>query len=147
VNLGTWGNATCDNESDLPDPEGGTTMATVAIIEDDSDHGPLMRDRLERQGHTVRLVQGAAGAVAAIIEAGTDIVLLDVHLPNASGLDLCRELRHTPETADLPIVIVSAYATPADVDRGRDAGCTRYVKKPFELQLLVDTVEELVPAG
>jgi DNA-binding response OmpR family regulator len=120
-------------------------MATVVIIEDDSDHGPLMRDRLERDGHTVRLIPGAAGAVEAVVAARADIVLLDVHLPHASGLDICRELRHTPATAQLPIVIVSAYATPADLERGHLAGSTRYVKKPFELQYLSSTVAELVP--
>lgn len=119
-------------------------MAPVVIIEDDGDHGPLMRDRLERDGHSVRLVPGTAGAVDSIVAAGADVVLLDVHLPHGSGLDICRELRGIPATADLPIVIVSAYATPADLERGYSAGCTRYVKKPFELQHLADTVADLV---
>jgi CheY-like chemotaxis protein len=118
-------------------------MATVVIIEDDSDHGPLMRESLERVGHTVHLVPGAAGAVAAVIAAGADVVLLDVLLPHASGLDICRELRQTPETADLPIVIVSAYATTADLERGRLAGSTRYVTQPFHLRHLADTIADL----
>ncbi|GAA3215088.1 response regulator transcription factor [Dactylosporangium siamense] len=119
-------------------------MASVVIIEDDSDHGPLMRERLERDGHVVHLVPGAAGAVAAIVAADADVVLLDVHLPYGSGLDICRELRATPATADLPIVIVSAYATAADLERGYSAGCTRYVKKPFALQFLANTVADVV---
>ncbi|MFF5233340.1 response regulator [Dactylosporangium sp. NPDC000521] len=116
-------------------------MATVVIIEDDSDHGPLMRDRLEHDGHTVRLVPGAVGAVIA---ADADIVLLDVHLPHMSGLDICRELRRTAATADLPIVTVSAYATATDLERAHQASSSRYVKKPFRLQHLADTVAELV---
>jgi len=70
--------------------------------------------------------------------------LLDMHMPDMSGLDILRELRADPATAATPIVVVSADAMPAQVDAALQAGCDRYLTKPVNINELLQLVDELL---
>jgi two-component system, OmpR family, response regulator RegX3 len=103
----------------------------VLVVEDDpAIAGPLVRG-LTRAGYEVEHVATAAGALAA---TSIDLVLLDLGLPDADGIDVCRELR---ATSDVPIIVVSARTDELDRVLGLELGADDYVVKPFGIRELI----------
>ncbi|UQU62904.1 response regulator [Couchioplanes caeruleus] len=116
-------------------------MSTILLVEDDPDIRHLVAYKLVKGGLTVI---GVADGVAALREARAhppDLVLLDVRMPRMSGIEVCRELRAGPLTADVPIILLTARARPQDLEQGYAAGATDYVVKPFSPRELLERVE------
>jgi len=115
----------------------GSTLSSVTsilLVEDDPAIAqPLVR-ALEREGFAVQLAERAADARAAV-EGTVDLVLLDLTLPDADGLDVCRWIRDADER--LPIVMLTARAEETDIVIGLDAGADDYITKPFRLAELL----------
>ncbi|MEW6581232.1 MAG: response regulator [Actinomycetota bacterium] len=105
-------------------------MATVLIADDDVLMRAILRDALKRAGHEVREAATGLDALKEAEEAPPDCVVLDVMMPTASGIEVCREIRRT--APDTRIVIVSGRAGDADRRAGMDAGADLYVTKPFD---------------
>ncbi|MES2275210.1 MAG: response regulator [Bacteroidota bacterium] len=74
-----------------------------------------------------------------------DLILLDYKLADTNGGDLCRQLKQTPEYRHIPVIIFSAYFTPADTDRPH--GCDGILYKPFDLEVLLTTVYDHLEGG
>ena len=116
-------------------------MSTILLVEDDPDIRHLVSYKLSKSGMTVI---GVADGVAALREARAhppDLVLLDVRMPRMSGIEVCRELRAGPLTADVPIIMLTARARPQDLEQGYEAGATDYIVKPFSPRELLERVE------
>ena len=116
-------------------------MSTILLVEDDPDIRHLVSYKLGKGGMTVI---GVADGVAALREARAhppDLVLLDVRMPRMSGIEVCRELRAGPLTADVPIILLTARARPQDLEQGYAAGATDYIVKPFSPRELLERVE------
>jgi two-component system phosphate regulon response regulator PhoB len=97
--------------------------------------------KLSRGGFDV--LEAADGHTALDVARRTppDLVLLDVRMPHKSGLDVCRELRDCPGTADVPIIMLTARARQQDIEQAYAAGATDYVVKPFSPRGLLEQVE------
>jgi DNA-binding response OmpR family regulator len=106
-------------------------MATVLLAEDDDDIRLLVTFKLEQAGHEVRGFEDGASALADARKHRPDLAILDVVMPAMTGLEVCRELRKNPATADVPVIILTARAQQDDVTAGLDAGATEYIVKPF----------------
>ena len=119
-------------------------MANIVVIEDDPDMCKLMTYRLQLRGHEVTAVDTGAEGLANVLRDQPDLVLLDVQLPDATGLELCRRLRADPAAKDTVIVMVSASAAESEVDAGLSAGADDYVTKPFAPSNLVARIEALL---
>jgi DNA-binding response OmpR family regulator len=119
-------------------------MAKILVIEDDPDMRGLMDYKLKSGGHEVAVTDTGEDGLAIVRELCPDLVLLDVQLPDATGLEVCRLLRADPATADLLIVMVSASAAANEVDDGLSAGADDYVTKPFAPSNLVSRIEALL---
>jgi two-component system phosphate regulon response regulator PhoB len=122
-------------------------MSTVLLVEDDPDIRHLVAYKLTTSGLTV--VEAADGFAALDLARRhpPHLVLLDVHMPRMSGLDVCRELRESPGTERVPIIMLTARARAEDVEKAYAAGATDYVTKPFSpraLQLRVDSALQRV---
>jgi DNA-binding response OmpR family regulator len=117
---------TSDPARGVPDPAG----ASVLIVEDDPGIGSQLVRALSRGGYAVDLV--TAGA-AALSRADPDVVLLDLGLPDADGVDVCRQLRLRSGAA---IIVVTAYGEETDRVTALDAGADDYLVKPFGLSEL-----------
>ena len=120
-------------------------MLTILIAEDEPNVVELVRVTLEDQ--RVRVVAAADGNTALELAARLQpsLVLLDVGLPDISGLEVCRRLRRDPATADVQVVMLTAAAQQEDVAQGLAAGATLYLTKPFSPVRLLSLVEQLRP--
>jgi CheY-like chemotaxis protein len=84
------------------------------------------------------------GGLGAIRERAPHLILLDMHLPDMSGLELLRHLKADPATSSIPVIVVSADATAQQVDAALDAGAVRYLTKPVGVNELLAAVDELL---
>jgi DNA-binding response OmpR family regulator len=119
-------------------------VPTVLIADDDADHRELIALALARLGHDVVEATDADSAQRAADAGGIDAVLLDVRMPGASGIELCRRLRAEPATAHLPIMFVSADVNNHRILAGLDAGADDYLTKPYHRAELQERVEQLL---
>ena len=120
-----------------------TEKATILVCDDDEGLRELMKVTLgERYGY----VEAAEGeeALAALATERVDLVLLDVMLPGYSGLQVLEAMRDDEELREVPVIVVSAWQTPADRDAASEAGADDFLPKPFELEELTDAVSRLL---
>jgi two-component system phosphate regulon response regulator PhoB len=120
-------------------------MTTVLVVDDEPNIVELVRVTLEDD--RVRVVTAADGAEAldAVLTDRPDLVLLDVNLPDLSGLEVCRRLRADARTRGTKVVMLTAAAQRDDVERGHAAGADDYLTKPFSPVRLLSLVEALLP--
>ena len=108
-------------------------MAQLLLVEDDVLLGQAVQSALEQDGHAVALAHSAAQAQTLWQAVRFDLCLLDIRLPDGSGLDLCAGFR---QTRDIPIIFITANDADEDVVRGFQLGCDDYVTKPFAPEVL-----------
>jgi signal transduction histidine kinase/ActR/RegA family two-component response regulator len=125
----------------------GSHHATVVYIEDNPSNLRLVERALERLPG-VRLVSAIQGGIGLdlVREHHPDLVLLDLHLPDLSGAEVLDRLNGDPATASIPVVVVSADATPSQIERLQEAGAAAYMTKPIDVRLLLETVNRYVTA-
>ncbi len=110
-------------------------MAHIVIIEDEPDLAMGLRDNLEFEKHTVAHAGSGDEGVKLVLRQATDLVLLDIMLPDIDGFEVCRRLRDGG--ARMPIIILSARSQEIDKVRGLELGADDYVTKPFSLRELL----------
>jgi DNA-binding response OmpR family regulator len=117
----------------------------VLIVEDEQDIAGLIRHTLLREGHKeVDIVSTGDAAIQAVAANPPDLVLLDLNLPTVSGFEVCRILRGRPETAGIPIIMLTARTAENDRVAGLDLGADDYVTKPFSLKELAARVRAVL---
>ncbi len=116
----------------------------LLIVEDDEDTASFVRYVLEQESFNVRVAADAATAREHLLDFRPDLILLDRNLPDADGLDLCRELKGQRRYADIPIVFLSARKSAAEIAEGLDCGGADYVPKPFGFVELVARVQAVL---
>ena len=117
----------------------------VLVADDEEDIRALVAFRLERAGYEVITAADGEEALTLATTLLPDLVVLDMMMPKATGLEVTRSLRELDETKEIPVILLTARAQEADVARGFEAGADDYVKKPFspqDLQLRVQTLLE-----
>ncbi|QOJ13220.1 MAG: response regulator transcription factor [Planctomycetia bacterium] len=127
-------------------------MPHIVIIEDEPNLAMGLRDNLEFEKHTVTHAADGAAGLAAVAAQPTDLVLLDIMLPDMEGFEVCRRLRDSGAT--MPIIILSARSQEIDKVRGLELGADDYVTKPFSLRELLARInaalrrsDRAAPAG
>ena len=116
----------------------------VLIVEDEAPLQQLLAYNLERAGFSVDQAYDGEEAQTLITERTPDLVILDWMLPWMSGLELCRQLRRRPATANLPIIILTARGEEADRLQGLNTGADDFVTKPFSLEELIARVRAVL---
>ncbi|MDQ6648664.1 MAG: response regulator [Actinomycetota bacterium] len=115
-------------------------MSTVLVVDDDVEIARFIEINLALEGFDVRVVHDGEQALGAIDGAVPDLVLLDVMMPRIDGVELCRQLRADPATANLPVIMLTAKSLSADKVVGLTAGADDYIIKPFDTLELVARV-------
>ena len=113
----------------------------LALIEDDPDFALMCRSYLERAGFTVSWAMDARAGKAALYEGGIDLAVLDLGLPDGSGLELLRALR---STSRLPVIVVTGRGAEADRVAGLEIGADDYLVKPFSQRELVARIHAVL---
>jgi two-component system OmpR family response regulator len=117
----------------------------AVIADDDADIRGLIRISCVKAGLDVVAEAGdGRAALEAVIRERPDLVILDVSMPEMSGLDVCRRIREQSDLADVRILVLSASVDDNAVRLGLDAGATDYVAKPFSLRELVASIGQQV---
>jgi len=116
----------------------------ILLIEDDLSLTELVRYNLEHEGFKVECTaDGEEGWIMAQ-ETPPDLILLDWMLPNLSGIEICRRLRRHPETANVPVIMLTARAEETDRIRGLDTGADDYITKPFSPRELIARINAIM---
>jgi two-component system, OmpR family, alkaline phosphatase synthesis response regulator PhoP len=130
-----------------PTPEETMAKEHILIVEDEEDLRELIAYNLEREGYRVSQAETGESAISVAMEVHPQLVLLDLMLPGLGGLDVCRELRARPETAEIAIVILSARGDEADVVTGLELGADDYMTKPFSPRELLARIRAVARRG
>jgi two-component system, OmpR family, response regulator RegX3 len=118
-------------------PTPGSTGRRVLLVEDEESLADAVRYNLEREGFEVTVVGDGRRAIERFRSDAVDLVILDLMLPEVSGLDVCRAIR---DRSDVPIIMVTAKDSEADKVTGLELGADDYVTKPFSMRELVSRV-------
>ncbi len=118
--------------------------ATILTVDDEKDVLELIRFHLSRAGHKVLQASSGREALDIIHRKRPELVLLDLMLPDIDGFGVCEILRRSPDTAALPVIILSAWNTKDSRNLGLELGALDYLTKPFSPKALVERVERLL---
>lgn len=119
-------------------------MIKIAVVEDEADLRGLIALHLGREGWEVEGFAVGKGFLDELSEGKFDLVLLDLMLPDIDGLEICKIIRSQSKFKDLPIIMVTAKGTEADIVLGLELGADDYIKKPFSPRELVARVKSLL---
>jgi two-component system cell cycle response regulator len=132
-----------DSSSSSTAPETGESRRLILIVDDEPSVRAMVHASIRVRGPGYRVVEAgnASEAVAQAMQHRPDLVLLDVALPDHDGFWVCRRLKTTPETAHIPVVMLTAMSLPSDRDRAVQAGADGYVVKPFSPRALLEEID------
>jgi two-component system, cell cycle response regulator DivK len=115
----------------------------ILLIEDNEFNRKIVRDLLARQPYDLLEANDGEAGVAAARRDRPDVIVMDVQLPKLSGLDATRAIRADPETAKIPIIVVTSFALSGDDKKAMDAGASAYLAKPYSPRQLLDTIRKM----
>lgn len=117
------------------------SQKTVLIIEDEEDAADMFAEMMRVSGYRVLKTSSSTPALRMLTAEKPDVVILDIMMPEISGLEILRQMRQDPVLANLPVVVVSAQSMPADIKIGMEAGASMYLTKPVGFTELKEAIE------
>lgn len=119
-------------------PPGGRRR--ILIVEDHPLNMKLLRDLLQAHGYETLETGDGLEALNLARQSRPDLILMDLQLPDISGLEVTRWLRREPGTRDIPVIAVTAFAMREDEKKALDSGCNAYIAKPISIRRVLETV-------
>lgn len=116
----------------------------LLIAEDDKDIRLLLELHLGRAGFEIVVATDGEEALRIVLSDAPDLVVLDVALPLLDGLSVLDQIRASPGTSELPVLLLSASVDESQIRDGLERGANVYVKKPFQLEQLLTAIEQLL---
>ena len=120
---------------------------TVMIVEDNELNMKLFRDLLEAHGYRTVGTRDGFKVPDLARKRRPDLILMDIQLPEVSGLEVTKWLKEDPELQAIPVVAVTAFAMKGDEERIRECGCQAYLSKPISVPKFIDTVRSFLGLG
>lgn len=120
------------------------TQQIALIAEDDPDQSDMLRDTLQDEGFIVETAFSGDVAYQKLVDHNYDIVILDIRMPGLNGGTVLKALRLKKSKTELPVIVVSAFATESDVVRYRADGANAVLAKPYEISELLTLIAGLV---
>ncbi|WP_372396870.1 response regulator [Azospirillum sp. HJ39] len=131
-------------EPDGPMVTGARPMKTVLIVEDNELNMKLFHDLLEAHGYDTLQTRDGMEAIKLARQHRPDLILMDIQLPEVSGLEVTRWIKDDPELRSIPVVAVTAFAMKGDEEKIRRGGCEDYVAKPISVVKFLETVKKFL---
>lgn len=132
-----------DDDAPVATREEGT-VTRVLVVDDDADVRDLVALKLRRNGFDVDTAGDGDTGLQRARDGRPDLVLLDIMMPKRSGIEVCQALREDAATATMPVILITARAQEADVERGFAAGADDYIVKPFSPRELLSRVQAVL---
>jgi two-component system cell cycle response regulator DivK len=117
---------------------------TVLIVEDNELNMKLFRDLLEAHGYKTLQTRNGIEALSLARAHRPDLILMDIQLPEVSGLDVTKWLKEDENLRDIPVIAVTAFAMKGDEERIREGGCEAYISKPITVSMFLNTVRQFI---
>ncbi len=114
---------------------------SVLVVEDNELNMKLFHDLLDAHGYGVYQARNSEEAMKLAREHKPDLILMDIQLPEISGLEVTKWIKADPDLADIPVIAVTAFAMKGDEERIRAGGCEDYVAKPISVSTFVEKVK------
>ena len=127
-----------------PEPIPRPMTKTILIVEDNELNMKLFHDLLEAHGYKTLQTRNGREALALAREHRPDLILMDIQLPEVSGLEVTKWLKEDDQLKKIPVVAVTAFAKKGDEERIREGGCEAYISKPISVAMFLDTVRQYV---
>ena len=118
------------------------TAKTVLIVEDNELNMKLFHDLLDAQGYNTLQTREGLSALEMARSHRPDLILMDIQLPEVSGLEVTKWLKEDDDLAHIPVIAVTAFAMKGDEERIRQGGCEAYISKPISVLHFMDTVRK-----
>ena len=116
----------------------------ILVVDDSTTNVVLLEAILDEKGYQIETALNAKEAYAIIEKESPDLILLDLLMPKISGFDFLEEIRKNEKTKNTPVIVVSALTDEENVEKIMKMGAIDFVKKPIDLQYLVDRVETVL---
>ena len=116
----------------------------VLIVEDNDLNMKLFHDLLDAQGYETLQTREGLQALALAREHRPDLILMDIQLPEISGLEVTKWLKEDDELSHIPVVAVTAFAMKGDEERIRQGGCEAYISKPISVTKFIETIKSFL---
>jgi two-component system, cell cycle response regulator DivK len=117
---------------------------TVLIVEDNELNMKLFRDLLEAHGYQTSGTSNGFEALDIVRKLRPDLILMDIQLPEVSGLEVTKWIKEDKSLSMIPIIAVTAFAMKGDREKMRDGGCEDYIAKPISVASFLQTVERFL---
>lgn len=117
---------------------------TVLIVEDNELNMKLFHDLLDAHGFQTLQTRDGMDALAIAREHHPDLILMDIQLPEVSGLEVTKWIKEDDELSSIPVVAVTAFAMKGDEEKIRDGGCEAYIAKPISVTKFLETVRRFI---
>ncbi len=131
-------------QADMQRPVLDLSRITILVVEDSSTQAQALKHILEQERCRVIIAADGDAALRSIKSSRPDIVLTDVVMPIMNGYELCRRLRASETTKDLPVILVTSLSDPEEVIRGLAAGADNFIRKPFDGRYLISRVRDVI---
>ena len=116
----------------------------ILVVEDEADIRELVRYNLERENFAVTAAESGEAGLKAVAKKKPDLILLDLMLPGKDGLQICRELKQSSASLDIPVVMLTARGEESDIVTGLELGAEDYIVKPFSPKVLVARIKAVL---
>lgn len=121
-----------------------SSQKRILICDDDPAILRVLQVNLEVEGYETILAHHGEEALRAAVESRPDLIILDIMMPRLDGYQTVERLKEDDATKDIPVVFLSAKAQASDIEKGKEYGVQEYLTKPFDPDVLVETIERLL---
>lgn len=120
---------------------------TVLVVEDNELNMKLFHDLLEAHGYNIVQTRNGLEAIELARKHRPDLILMDIQLPEVSGLDVTKWIKEDEDLRAIPVIAVTAFAMKGDEERIRQGGCEAYISKPISVGKFIETVKAYLGEG
>jgi two-component system cell cycle response regulator DivK len=125
-------------------PTDGTKQKTILIVEDNDLNMNLFNDLLEEQDYNILQTRNGMDALRLAREHKPDLILMDIQLPEVSGLEVTKWIKEDENLRSIPVIAVTAFAMKGDEEKIREGGCEAYIVKPISVSYFLEAIKKFL---